>query len=381
MMTTRTETAGNPKAASITPPVSFTASTTPMEKTKRVAHAALKLFILGMVTLATHAYWPAKMAAITATATAAHPLILPALAILGTMATAYTIYKIIQVVIGSIVNPATLMGNPIGELELRKGHPEDSGSTVQIVTIYKGGVAYKGAVVTHPNTKDSGNWTLHLVGNGETLQTRLADRANFDFANGSNTLIINGPNVAGSGGWSTPAQMSDSADAGIQYLEDAVKADKITIVGHSLGGGILGEGILKHKFRESDRYLVVAHMTFNSLPDIAGNLVPLPGIPTVLRFFGHTMDTMKGLKKLDDLNIKHIAVKGSSRYTPDSDEVIPHDVSPVRFVMEHNHCNVVVSPLNHNQGLEPHHRSTPNLVKKIQEHFGTVPAPQEQVAQ
>lgn len=145
------------------------------------------------------------------------------------------------------------------------------GYSVQRISLNKSGIAYNAMIVTHPTIESNGKWCLNAQGNNQAMEENLSVIAQVNFARKCNTLIINGPAVGGSfleKLWVFPTRYQFGAgfEAGLQLLEKIVQATHIVIQAHSLGNGMVSEGILQHDFpTDKVNYLLISDRTFSRL--------------------------------------------------------------------------------------------------------------------
>jgi hypothetical protein len=293
---------------------SFTASTTLSEKVWRVANnllfaaAGLSLYAIGSRTIRQTS---------------------PALSYASYVVLALTVRKIVSTIIGFAVYPATFFSkDKLAEEENCATQDLSSqGFVTQKITLYKSGVAYDATIIGHKNTIANGKWFIHAFGNAMAMEELMDKVPAENHSNGANTLLINGPSVGRSKGFPTRYQKSAGFEAGLQFLEKEVKATHIAFKGLSLGGGMMSEAVLTHKFDcNKVKYLGISDRTFSHLSDVAAALVGFIVIP----FFylsGAQLDSVSGAEKLKKLQIAHIIIQNISEQNRGSDGVIPDHVS------------------------------------------------------
>lgn len=256
----------------------------------------------------------------------------------GTGVVAYASYlsiglaarKIASASIGYLVYPAA---NPFGDRERIKKQGENQifnlkakGCITRKISLYKSGIRYDAVLVTHQKTIRNGNWTINALGNCMTMESSVYQLAKENFKNRCNTLLINGPSVSQSGGWPTRYQMGAGFEAGLRFLEQEVQATHILMRGFSLGGGMLGEAILNHKFKRDTRYLLISDRSFNRLSTIAGALAGA-FVKPILRLIGMELDGVGAARKLSQLGISQIVIQHTSKDGAGSDGIIPDNSS------------------------------------------------------
>jgi hypothetical protein len=211
------------------------------------------------------------------------------------------------------------------------------GYVVRHVVLEKNGTRYSGLLIGHKKTIMNGNWAINATGNCGFIE-HIAKFCVFTFRSRSfNTLLVNGPSLGRSQGEATNKSMGEAQEAGISFLEHAVKAKNIVMVGHSLGGAAMGQAILRHKFRPSISYLVIQQMTFDSVSHICGEIVGVvlkPLVKVLVKWAGCEMNTALASKKLQKLGIREVVVQATrdfdSRYLPLTSDFIYDGVIPAR---------------------------------------------------
>jgi hypothetical protein len=179
------------------------------------------------------------------------------------------------------------------------------------VTLEKNGYRYHGFVLGHKTTISNGKWAIFAPGN----QTTAEEVFNYQYEKpyldaGFNVLTINGPGVSLNKGAATKDRMGDAQEVGLCYLETAIKAKKIVLAGHSLGGAAIGQAILKHTFKKDVSYLAIRMMTFSRLSCIA-KAIAGSGAETLVRWSGAEMDSVAASQKLQDKKIPEIIFEAS----------------------------------------------------------------------
>ncbi|MDP1836564.1 MAG: hypothetical protein Q8K75_11645 [Chlamydiales bacterium] len=296
---------------------SFTSNTTLREKTCRIGNQVVFAgSLFGAYTLATGGTGLPLYFAMTAMALACR--------------------KFGSATIGYLAYPIALVSLSPGNYLQRAGRLQadvltSAGFKVQTKNIYKSGTGYNVALIAKPGTLRNQAWSIHALGNGMAFETSMADIARENHSRGFNTLIINGPSVGESGGWPTRYQLGAGYEAGLQFLEQGVKANRICMQGFSLGGGMMAEGILHHDFKfgidNGIRYQAIFNSTFASLRDIAGALIGRVVTP-ILYATGTDLDVIAACKHLDDLNIPQIVLQHTH------DDIIPAKVSLANKIQE-----------------------------------------------
>jgi hypothetical protein len=201
------------------------------------------------------------------------------------------------------------------------------------VTLEKNGVKYSGWTICHPQNKNNGNWTVIGLENNATAEQLIEkEEFNYQMGAGFNILVMNPPGVGLSQGTSTPASLGEVQDLALTYLENR-GAKKIAMLGRSLGGAAIGQGILQHTFKSNIKYLAIPHMTFGSLSQAVHGLVKkrisclASTAASLIRWTGLEMNTVAASEKLSKNQIREIVVNRftNGRYT--DDEIISAEAS------------------------------------------------------
>jgi hypothetical protein len=289
-------------------------------------------------------------------------------------AIALAIRQIVSTVIGYAVYPATtaFSKRDLKEAEARLfSHVNKNGFVTQKISLHKSGVTYDATIIGHKDTINNGKWVVNALGNCMAMENSLDNFASENYANGANTLMINGPAVGNSRGYPTRYQMGAGFEAGLQFLEKEVKATHIVFQGLSLGGGMMGEATLAHEFDTTKfKYLGISDRTFSRLSDIAAVFVPF--IATVAFFLtGAELDSVAGAEKLKKLNIEHVIIQHNSDKNQGTDGVIPDRVALAPKLEAASTRTFLLSPrIPHNGNLPYDIRTTLN--EKIKEFFKKV---------
>jgi hypothetical protein len=142
------------------------------------------------------------------------------------------------------------------------------GFIVRHLWIESKGTKLSALMAIHPDHAQNGKWVLQACGNFQPIEYGLELVAKHYHKKNYNVLIVNNPGVGRSEGTSTPETMGEAQEAGIAFLETAVKPRKIVLAGYSLGGGALGQAILKHDFKKGIKYVVIRQMSFGTISQV-----------------------------------------------------------------------------------------------------------------
>jgi len=202
-----------------------------------------------------------------------------------------------------------------------------NGSFVREVTLERNGVRYDGLMIGNQNSLRNGNWILQATGNACPIEAMFDSCGSIYAEAGFNVLLINGPSVGRSEGHATPRSIGEAQEIGIRFLETAVKAKRIAIAGHSLGGAAIGQAILQHEFKKDVDYLVIRQFAFDRTSNIVKKIVreAVPMLRQVAKHLIHLtdleMDNVQASRKLQEIGIKEVIIQASTQSAKDG--VVP----------------------------------------------------------
>lgn len=204
------------------------------------------------------------------------------------------------------------------------------GASWQRLKLESNGVIYDALSIKRAGFKaDNANelWTLKTYGNGDFYEAHISEGDKFGE---ENTLFLNGPGVYESTGRPCRAHWGGAVDAALHYLEGPQKAKKIVMHGHSLGAGLVGEGVLRHQLKSDVKYLFVADRTFSQLSWAAGGVLGLGekiqwALFIILKFLGVELNTQAGIEKTLREGHKVVVISSSDER---GDGVIPANSYP-----------------------------------------------------
>jgi len=178
------------------------------------------------------------------------------------------------------------------------------------VVLEKNGLRYTGLLFGHQSDISNGKWALYATGNSSTIEHIFLENGEVPYSRaGFNILLVNGPGVGRSEGLATAERIGDAQEVAISFLETAIKAKKIVLAGHSLGGAAIGKAALQHTFLPDVHYLAMRMMTFARLSQIAAKFEgSLAG--KVITWFGSEMDSVAASKKFQEQGIHEIVIQG-----------------------------------------------------------------------
>lgn len=225
-----------------------------------------------------------------------------------------------QRAIMSIAYPAqsSIFKIPIVQF-LRSSHPKNffinidkQKATAKRVILERDGIRYEGVSLTHSNTVQNKNWVLYALGNGCTMESISGKEMKWLFKAGFNILSINGPGIGNSEGTAVPKTLGLVQELGMRYLEEKVKAETIVLAGYSFGGATMSEAILSHKFKQRIFYLALRIFTFDTLSNVAKDIIKLPAsfIKKLLLWTDCETGSLEASKKLTQLNIQEVVYQG-----------------------------------------------------------------------
>lgn len=161
---------------------------------------------------------------------------------------------------------------------------------------------------------ENGKWIVQATGNCQPIEY-VVGCAELYSRIGFNALFINDPSVGRSGGHAIPQSLGEAQETGIRFLETALKAKQIAIAGFSLGGAMVGQAILQHRFRKDVDYLVIRQVTFDRTSNIAKKIMPIfkSVAKHLVLWTGLEMDSIEASKKLQRLGIREVIIQASKK--------------------------------------------------------------------
>lgn len=224
------------------------------------------------------------------------------------------------------------------------------------VILERDGIRYSGLLIGHEKSIGNGKWVLQATANAEPIEASYSmfsqayAKVNLKFdgdpdhncADGYNTLMINGPHCVLSEGHATPKTMGEVQELGLEFLETAIKAERIVMAGRSLGGFAIGEAILLHNFKPHINYLAIRQMSFDRISNVTskwidliiGQLNPafkdkkhkfLNAIKWLIKAVGLEGDCVAASKKLQEKNIHEVIIQGAKTKNPKSEDDFERD--------------------------------------------------------
>ena len=179
------------------------------------------------------------------------------------------------------------------------------------VVLEKEGQRYTGVLIGHQGNIGNGKWALFAPGNCTTIEEQVGENIQPYLQAGFNVLMVNGPGVGKSQGLATVDRIGDAQEVGMRFLEEAVRARKIVMAGHSLGGAAIGLAAMKHDFKPDVQYLALRMMTFDRLSSLAEKIQsPIAG--KALRWFGCEMDSMAASRKFQENGIHEVVIQAEN---------------------------------------------------------------------
>lgn len=320
--------------------VNFIAEASLSDKIQRVFNGTM-FFIVGAHVLS---YIPAiattgstlcgmGFAAISGTSLMQIPVVLTIITmapkIISTLALIVVIRKVMAVAINLAIYQAVIFQFLISTKEkidnLRWTQFEQlsiQGYECRRVALNISGISYDAFVIQHEKIKDNGQWVMIAGGNGDIGERSIDEYVKKFEETDLNILYVNGPGVGRSSGLPTSYSLRAGQEAGLQFLEKVVKATKVLLYGHSLGGGIQAEVIQHHRFVKEIDYMVWSDRSFDNVSHAASAMVTR--LAKLFFLFGVKLDGVAGAKKLQELGFSHIVTQNSKAVWGDT-HVLPLD--------------------------------------------------------
>ncbi|MBS0625540.1 MAG: hypothetical protein JSS32_05775 [Verrucomicrobia bacterium] len=180
------------------------------------------------------------------------------------------------------------------------------------IVLEKDGVRYSGLIIGKEENLSNQKWALFAVGNYGTIEDAILMNSHVPCLRaGYNLLLVNGPSVGMSEmreGRTDPKEIGEVQELGLRFLETALKAKKIVMAGHSLGGGALGGAIENHVFdTDNIEYFAMRMMTFSRLSDIVKKLGGACA-DWVRWWLDYEIDSVAASQRLEQLGIHELII-------------------------------------------------------------------------
>jgi len=193
-------------------------------------------------------------------------------------------------------------------IEMALQNPGNADFVGREVVLEKDGHRYTGLLLGHKRFISNGKWVLMAPGNNTTIEAQFNDGLSPFLEAGYNVLLVNGPGIGKNSGLATVDKLGDAQDVAISFLESALKAQRIVLAGHSLGGAAIGLAVMKHNFKPDVHYLAIRLMTFDRMSHLV-EILQGPFVSKLLRFFGCEMDSIAASKKLQEKGIHEVIMQ------------------------------------------------------------------------
>jgi len=182
---------------------------------------------------------------------------------------------------------------------------QTQGFTVKKIQIKVDGISLDATIVVKLKNPKQKRWTLFSLGMGESVENYLecSNAPNLLEKMKSRGIFFNYPGIGHSSGPKSRNAALKAHEAILRFLEDKEKgldANEIICYGHSLGGGMQGESLAKHQFKDTISYRAIYDRTFSELAIATPETL---GLGKVLGFIA------KGLIKLFGWNLRSYSKK------------------------------------------------------------------------
>ncbi len=223
-------------------------------------------------------------------------------------------------------------------------------------TVRVDGLNIDATVMAQESTLHNGRWVLNSLGNIQLYEQKIKNSWRLKRIlkqTGSNAVLFNYPGVESSSGEPRTKTLVKAYQTMLKFLETEVKAKEIIGYGYSIGGGVQGESLKTHSFKDGIRYLFIKDRSFSSLARVVSSWT---GLGFLLPALGWSLNSIDSSRRLSSLGIPEIIMQttGIDRRTLVSDGVISVNASQAKAVW-------IDSPLPlHNKhfiGLGERHRT------------------------
>lgn len=200
------------------------------------------------------------------------------------------------------------------------------------ITVLVDGLFVDAAIMGRASTLNNKKWVLASIGRTQTYEKVMTDKTFQSFLKdiNSNVILFNYPNIGASKGTRNTKNMVAAYKGILEFLEDDKKgigAKKIIGYGYSMGGGVQGEALKTHNFKQDIQYLFIKDRTFSNLRKIFKSYSK--GILNDFgSHFGWSLDSLESSKRLEQLKIPEIIIQATDEgNNPISDGVISKNAS------------------------------------------------------
>ncbi len=196
------------------------------------------------------------------------------------------------------------------------------GYIVKHIKLSHKNVNYSGLLIAHSQTFQNGKWVLQATGITNPIEKHLCE---IDYVEkyhsiGYNLVMMNGPGVGRSEGTADGKTVGDPQEAGLEFLESAVKAKHIVFAGFSRGGPEMAQATLAHQFNPKvHHYLGIKQMSYDKLSNVIQHFTTTPGLSALTRMAGSLVsksdcdgDCLRAAKKLSELNIQEVIIQSGT---------------------------------------------------------------------
>lgn len=212
------------------------------------------------------------------------------------------------------------------------------------------GYTIDATIMGKASTFGNGRWVLASNGNGEFYEQKFEDHEFQHILSKlhGNAIVFNYPGVGSSTGMPNRKTMAKAYRAMLNFLEDqnnGIGAKEIIGYGHSIGGGVQGDALLKHKLKDDVKYVFVKSRTFSDLSTTVTSLMNSKALGFLVKLFGWNISSVESSKKLQapEIIIQTAAVTGYLDISdhPDAiidDGVISSEASLAKKLIEDGDC-------------------------------------------
>lgn len=209
-------------------------------------------------------------------------------------------------------------------------------------------------IIGKTSTLDNGKWILASNGNGEFYEDHLHNDSEFKQILSEmkgNGLVFNYPGVAGSSGGPNRQAMTKAYHAMLSFLEDkenGIGAKEIIGYGHSIGGGVQGEGLKTYQLKKDIKYVFVKSRTFSNLSLLVSSALDNKALGHLVKILGWNIDSVTSSKNLKVPEIILQTAQNQNFYqykelnnssTIINDSVITKEASLAKILLDDANCS------------------------------------------
>lgn len=263
------------------------------------------------------------------------------------------LYQLLHSLVGKVAllpaSSPSLIGYPRGHAErARLDLAQDQNWKYKRMTVAVDGYHIDAMIVGKPSTLANGRWMLFSNGNAGFYEHALHSHYFKQIVSQmqGNAIVFNYPGVGSSSGLPNRHAMTKAYRAVLTFLEDqelGIGAKEIIGIGTSIGGGVQGEALSSHQFKEGIGYLFVKVKTFGDLSTTASSLTCRP-LGFLVKLLNWNLSSIASSKKLKvpEIIVQTARVKSPTELTTSNalihDGIISAESSLAKALLDDPAC-------------------------------------------